>query len=142
MDMRFLMELFTRDHHKIYRYLEHLFSGMPVGSTQVLLLLYLVKRSEQRDVFPKELAEFFQIRSSSITHLLNNLEETGYLQRLQTDQDRRLKRLVPTEKGKALEQEGQALVETFLEHTFRGLTPQQLKTMEEVLIQIDKNIDF
>lgn len=142
MDSRTLMELFTSDYHKIYRYLEHLFSDMPVGSTQMLLLLYLEKKSEQRDVFPKELAQFFQIRSSSITHLLNNLEETGYLRRLQLKKDRRLKRLVLTPKGKALAQEGQSVVEIFLAHTLRGTTPEQLKIVEEVLLQIDKNINF
>lgn len=144
MDLQELRELMYKsevDYRKIHRYLEHLFSHLPVNSTQALLVNYLV-RAGDREVFPRELGEYFNLRSSSITHLLNNLEKEGYILRLRMEDDGRYRRLLPTEKGVELAEEAETLVETFLARTFAGLTSHQLKTLEEIIEQIDRNVDF
>ena len=48
---------------------------------QGLALHYIIMESQYRDVFPMNLEEFLEIKSSSVNSFINNLEKNGYLRR-------------------------------------------------------------
>ena len=83
-------------------YFDSFFAGMPLTSVQALTLQYVLVESEKRDVFQKDLEEFLEIKGSSVTSLLNNLERNGYLRREPLAEDARYKRLVPTKEAYSL----------------------------------------
>ncbi|MDD3569546.1 MAG: MarR family transcriptional regulator [Lachnospiraceae bacterium] len=67
-----------------------------VTHQQGKILCYINDKSTVRDVFQNELEEVFQIRRSSITSLLNNLEKKELILRESCPEDRRIKKLILT----------------------------------------------
>ena len=67
-----------------------------VTHQQSKILCYINDKSIARDVFQNELEEVFQIRRSSITSLLNNLEKKGLILRESCLKDKRIKKLILT----------------------------------------------
>ena len=54
-----------------------------------------------RDVYQRDIEQWFNIRRSSVTALLQGMEQDGFITRCAVEKDARLKRLVATEKGRA-----------------------------------------
>lgn len=71
-----------------------------VTHQQGKILCYINDKSMVRDVFQNELEEVFQIRRSSITSLLNNLEKKELILREECWEDRRIKKLILTPSAK------------------------------------------
>ena len=55
-----------------------------------------------RDVYQRDIEQWFNIRRSSVTALLQGMEQDGFITRCAVEKDARLKRLVATDKGRAL----------------------------------------
>ena len=50
-----------------------------------------------RDVYQRDIEQWFNIRRSSVTAMLQGLEQDGFITRCSVEKDARLKRLVATE---------------------------------------------
>ena len=72
---------------------------------QGIVLHYIIVENDRRDVFPKDLEEFLGIKGSSVTSLINNLEQGGYLRRESLESDGRYKKLVLTEKTREMQED-------------------------------------
>ena len=103
MDEQKLMEKYDKLNRRIRRYFASFFTDTPITSVQALILHYIIVESEKRDIFPKDLEEFLEIKGSSITSLISNLERNGYLRRESLASDGRYKKLVLTEQTLAIQ---------------------------------------
>ena len=54
-----------------------------------------------RDVYQRDIEQWFNIRRSSVTALLQGMAQDGFITRCAVEKDARLKRLVATDKGRA-----------------------------------------
>ena len=63
------------------------------------LLGYLYHKSRNGDVYQKDVEREFRIRRSTATVMLQSLEQKGYLIRVASTEDARLKRILLTEKA-------------------------------------------
>ena len=52
-----------------------------------------------RDVYQRDIEQWFNIRRSSVTAMLQGMEQDGFITRSAVAKDARLKRLIATEKG-------------------------------------------
>ena len=139
MDEKQLMEQFDKLNRRMRRYFDSFFAGMPLTSVQALTLQYVLVESEKRDVFQKDLEEFLEIKGSSVTSLLNNLERNGYLRRESISEDGRYKRLVLTDKAFAIREEIMQKVTTYMKSMFVGIAEDDLAVFERVILQMSKN---
>ena len=64
------------------------------------VLNFVVEASDYRDVMQKEIEAVFEIRRSSATSLLQDLEKLGYVVRENLSYDARCKKIVPTDKAR------------------------------------------
>ena len=135
-----LMEQFDKLNRKMRRHFSSYFIETPLTSIQALVLHYLLTESERRDVFPKDLEEFLQIKASSVTSLLHNLERNGYLRRESLADDGRYKKLVLTDKTFAIQDEILCRVEDYMKSMFVGISDEDLQVFEKVLLQMTANI--
>ena len=135
-----LMEKFDKLNRKMRRHFSSYFVGTPLTSIQALVLHYLLTESEKRDIFPKDLEEFLQIKASSVTSLLHNLERNGYLRRESLADDGRYKKLVLTEKTLAIREEIFRRIDEYMKSMFVGITEQDLQVFEKVILQMTGNI--
>ena len=69
-----------------------------ITGVQGFVIGYLYS-NRNRDIFQRDLEKQFNLRRSSITSVLNNLEKKAYIRREEVNNDKRLKKVVLTAKG-------------------------------------------
>ena len=92
-----------------------------------------------RDVYQRDIEQWFNIRRSSVTALLQGMEQDGFITRCAVEKDARLKRLVATEKGLACYAEIEAAIAQFEQDLQTGIDPAQSAAARAVLEQTLKN---
>ena len=112
---------------------------IPLGVTRVqwIAMYYLLKYG---DLSQKELGQRMDIKESTVARLLDRMEEEGLITRTQTKEDRRVKFIKLTPKGKEkiveLLPEGQKMSEFFS----MGITDEEIEVFKRVLQKFMINI--
>ena len=75
------------------RYQEH---GLYVGQARILIHLY--KKKDEK-TYQKDIENTFQIRGGTVTGMIDILEKNGYINRIESTEDRRKRKLILTKKG-------------------------------------------
>ena len=140
MDEKKLMEQYDKMNRKMQRHFASYFSDSPLTCIQGIVLHYIIVENVQRDIFPKDLEEFLGIKGSSVTSLINNLEQ-GYLRRESLESDGRYKKLVLTEKTKEMQEDIVRRVFDYMHSMFVGIPEEHLKIFESVILQMAKNAE-
>lgn len=141
MDEKKLMAQYDKLNRKMQRHFATYFSDSPLTCIQGLVLHYIIVESGRRDIFPKDLEEFLEIKGSSVTSLINNLERGGYLRRESLVSDGRYKKLVLTEKTRGMQEDILRRVYDYMRNMFAGIPEEDLKIFESVIIRMAKNAD-
>lgn len=136
-----IMEKYDKLNRKMNRYFSSYFTGTHLTSIQALVLHYLLTESMKRDVFPKDLEVFLEIKPSSVTSLIDNLERNGYLRRESLADDGRFKKLILTQKTLEIQEDISSRINDYIESIFVGISEEDLKVFEKVIIQMTKNIN-
>ena len=120
MDEKKLMEQYDKMNRKMQRHFSSYFSDSQLTSIQGIVLHYIIVEKDRGDIFPKDLEEFLGIKGSSVTSLINNLEQGGYLRRESLESDGRYKKLVLTEKTKGMQEDIMKRVYDYIHSMFMG----------------------
>ena len=139
MDEKKLMEKFDRLNRKMRRCFAGYFADTPLTSIQGLTLHYIIVESEYRDVFPKDLEEFLEIKGSSVNSLINNLEKNGYVRRESISGDGRYKKLALTEKASAMGEDIVSRVTAYMKGIFVGIPEEELEVFQRVIEKMEEN---
>ncbi len=139
MDEKKLMEKFDKLNRKMRRCFAGYFAGTPLTSIQGLALHYIIVESQYRDVFPKDLEELLEIKGSSVNSLINNLEKNGYLRRESISNDGRYKKLVLTDKTRAVEDDIVSRVMAYMKNMFAGISEDDLAVFDRVITKMAGN---
>ena len=139
MDEQKLMEKYDKLNRRIRRYFASFFTDTPITSIQALILHYMIVESEKRDIFPKDLEEFLEIKGSSVTSLISNLERNGYLRRESLESDGRYKKLVLTEQTLAIQDDITERISEYMHSIFVGISEDDLKIFAKVIMQMTEN---
>ena len=124
-------------HHKIEAFRAE--NGDTLTFVQTRTLSFLLKHPEQ-DIFQKDLEKELNIRRSTATEILNVLERDGYIERQSVCGDKRLKKLVPTQKAIDLGTRAMAHIQLMESLLAKDITPSDLETFYRVTDQIKKNL--
>ena len=138
-DEKKVMEKYDKLNRRIRRYFSSFFTGTSLTSIQALILHYIIVESEKKDIFPKDLEEFLEIKGSSITSLISNLERNGYLRRESLASDGRYKKLVLTEQTLAIQDDITSRINEYMQSIFVGISEDDLKVFEKVIMQMTEN---
>ena len=120
MDEKKLMEKYDKLNRRIRRYFAGFFTDTQITSIQALILHYIIVESEARDIFPKDLEEFLEVKGSSVTSLISNLERNGYLRRESLASDGRYKRLVLTRQTLEIKDDITRRISEYMQSIFDG----------------------
>ena len=141
MDEKKLMEQYDKMNRKMQRHFASYFSDSQLTCIQGIVLHYIIVENDRGDIFPKDLEEFLGIKGSSVTSLINNLEQGGYLRRESLESDGRYKKLVLTEKTREMQEDILRRVYDYIHSMFVGIPEEHLKIFESVILQMAKNAD-
>ena len=139
LDEKSLVEKCAAMNRRLKRYFDSFFADSPITSIQGLVLDYLF-RNRETDVFQKDLEEYLEIKGSSVTSILDNLEKNGYVRREAVDYDGRLKKLAITEKAYAIEEDIVERVNGYMYSLFRGIPEEEREVFYSVLCRMIDNM--
>lgn len=107
---------------------------------QAGIIAYIDRSKGRREVFQKDIEEEFNIRRSTATGILNTLEKKSMIKREPVTYDKRLKKLILTEKSYSLCEKIYNLLETDEERLINNLTDEEIEFFFKIIAKMMKNI--
>lgn len=91
---------------------------------------------ENRDVYQRDVERWMQIRRSSVTAVLQAMEQDGFISRCSVEKDARLKRLSATPKGVAYHERIRVSIANFERDLQKEIDPEKQAVARTVLEQV------
>ncbi len=102
---------------------------------------YLYDKGQVQDVFQRDIERAFNIRRSTATVMLQTLEQKGYIMREPVVSDKRLKRIVLTDKAIEQNLKIRGQIDAFNLELEQGLTPLEKAEFTRILRKIKDNLE-
>lgn len=102
---------------------------------------YIHEHGEKQDIFQKDIEKWFDIRRSTATVMLQNLEQKGLIVRVPVPSDGRLKKIVLTDKAKDYHERVNRQIEQFHKELEQGITSREKEEFLAILDRIRGNLD-
>lgn len=127
--------------HKMKREIDHANQKLGVSGVQGRIIGYVRCESKNRDVFQKDIEEHFELRGSSVTSTLQNLEKMGFIVRESIPTDQRLKRIVLTKKALDIHNQITKNIEQVEKEAFSSINKEEKQLLSDLLKRILNNIE-
>ena len=98
--------------NSLRRYMDNYFYSLNLTGPQSRMLNYIYERSREGKVYQRNLEEMFNIRRSTVTSSLQSLENLGYIERINCNNDARSKEIIITEKGVEINKECKMVIDS------------------------------
>lgn len=92
------------------------------------------------DVFQKDLEEEFSLRPPTATELLKQMEKNGLVRRESLGSDRRMKKIIPTEKALEYQEQVKSALMELEGDLAAGIPDEQMEVFFEVIIRMIDNL--
>ena len=112
---------------------------MDLTASQGRLMAFLFHRGD-RPTYAKDVETTLQLTHPTVSGLLSRLEQKGFIA-LETDlKDRRSKRIVVLEKGRACHEVMHQQIAENEERIVRGFSPEERDTLRQLLLRLADNL--
>ena len=112
-----------------------------VTGMQAMIVHHLILREKQGDIFQKDLENAFQMRRSTATGILQRMEQHGILRREPVAHDGRLKRLVLTDRARAMDERITERMVQMEQMLREGIGAEELESWFAVCEKIRSNLE-
>ncbi|QQO07799.1 MarR family winged helix-turn-helix transcriptional regulator [Breznakiella homolactica] len=126
--------------NKIRHRFDAMFAGRGITGTQASILHFINMEGKKRDVFPRDIEAEFYIRRSSVTSVLDGLEERGFIRRENVAADGRLKKLVLTDKARKMSKQVASLISKIDSTMLNGISKEDIISLDRLLTRIGDNL--
>jgi DNA-binding MarR family transcriptional regulator len=117
---------------------QHTLAELGITSTQANIMFML---AGGRGLAAADLAREYGIDASTVTRLIDRLEARGLLNRVRSEEDRRVVKLEVTEQGMAIAQRIPDIFASVLDKLLLGFTPEEVGYLKSMLRRILVNVD-
>ncbi len=132
-------ETLHRVENQIWRKMDSIAAAYGITVGQHVILGYLIQHESQGDIFQRDIEAVFDVRRSSVSHVICLLEKREYVWRSGVDTDARLKKISITQKGRQiyrkvlsrLQEVEQSLDDVFVDEQERALFLDMLQRLSE-----------
>ena len=122
--------LLTTAQHSVFQYLNGKLSEYDVTPSQYGVLSCLWQREFAT---PKQISEILCLETSTISGVLGRMQKKGLIDRVINRDDRREVRVVPTEKGKALQEPISKIIDEVNEEVLKCFTEEEVALLKNQL---------
>ena len=112
-----------------------------IGSAQGKILNYVLVESEAHSVYQKDLEREFGLRPSTVTEMMNALEQKKLIQRVSDEWDGRYKKIVFTEKARSMKDRIRQEVEETEHLLLQGITEQEKQEFLRIVGKMLQNLE-
>ena len=131
--------LLTTAQHSVFQYLNGKLSEYDVTPSQYGVLSCLWQREFAT---PKQISEILCLETSTISGVLDRMQKKGLIDRVINRDDRREVRVVPTEKGKALQEPISKIIDEVNEEVLKCFTEEEVALLKNQLSIIAEGKHF
>jgi len=125
--------------HLIFRELASYKTKDDMSQSGACIIAYL-HDNRDKDIFQRDIEEEFNVRRSTVSSVISLLEENGYIGRVAVSSDRRLKKIVLTEKAHSVVEKIKTDRQKLEDKLCKGLSDKQLSEFEATLLRIKQNL--
>ena len=122
--------LLTTAQHSVFQYLNGKLAEYDVTPSQDGVLSCLWQREFAT---PKQISEILCLETSTISGVLDRMQKKGLIDRVINRDDRREVRVVPTEKGKALQEPISKIIDEVNEEVLKCFTEEEVALLKNQL---------
>lgn len=103
--------------------------------------LYLVRIYEQPGIIQEKLAEMIKVDRTTAARAVKKLEENGFIERKDDEENKKIKRLFPTNKGKEIAP--YILAENTYSNAvaLNGLSKEEAEVLSDLLEKVRENVE-
>ena len=112
-----------------------------IGSAQGSILDYVIVRSARKSVYQKDIEAEFGLRSSTVTEMLNSLEEKGLIKRVADEQDGRKKKLIFMDKAFTIKDALRKEIKETESLLLKGISDDELKAFTATARKMLNNLE-
>ena len=108
---------------------------------QAYVIDFICNEGKDKDVFQKDLESVFDLKRSSISLMLNNMEKSGLIERMLVKEDGRLKKIVLTEKSIKIYEKISDAIDLIENKLSENITEEEVKVFQNVLNKIRNSLE-
>jgi len=127
----------------IRRVMDKKFSDMPYSPAETACISFIsdvIKEDPEACVFQKDIEKEFNLRSSTASETIKNLESKGLLYRESIDGDGRKKKLILTQEAMDYDEKNKIKLYELEQTIVKGISPEELDVYRKVSKQIIDNL--
>ena len=109
--------------------------------SQAYVIDFICNEGKDKDVFQKDLESVFDLKRSSISLMLNNMEKSGLIERMLVKEDGRLKKIVLTEKSIKIYEKISDEIDLIENKLSENITEEEVKVFQNVLNKIRNSLE-
>ncbi|SCH45979.1 MULTISPECIES: MarR family winged helix-turn-helix transcriptional regulator [unclassified Romboutsia] len=109
--------------------------------SQAYVIDFISNIEKSKDIFQKDLEKQFDLKRSSISLMLNNMEKSDLIQRIPVAKDARLKKIVLTEKSIELNEKISNAIDSIENKLSNDLTQEEIKVFYKVLNKMRNSLE-
>lgn len=113
-----------------------------ISGAQARYLGFISHNCRNKDVYQKDIEKAFNIRRSTASGILKNLETKGLIDRVSVSSDARLKKLVLTDKARELEDKIVTLIDENEKILAKGLNEDEKEIFHNMIKKIIAQIEI
>lgn len=126
--------------NQLKHYLHQAAEAEGISGSQSRILHFLAKESKQRNIYQKDVEDFFCLRRSTVTQTIQSMEKNGLVVRCSVSQDARLKKLTLTPKGAELEVRIHKRVLEMEQVLLSALTIEEAELFQSILVKMSNKL--
>lgn len=126
--------------NQVKHYLHQAAESEGISGAQSRILHFIYLKGNERDIFQKDIEESFYLGRSTVTQTLQSMEKSGLIMRCSVEHDARLKKLVLTEKGRALNERIDKKINYMEEQLKSNLCKEEIQQFYSLMGKMSENL--
>lgn len=101
--------------------------------SQAYVIDFIAMEGKDREIFQKDLEKHFDLKRSSVSLMLNNMEKNDLVKRVSVSEDARLKQIVLTEKSMKIFEKISVAIDSVENKLAENLTAEEIEIFLQVI---------
>ena len=109
--------------------------------SQAYVIDFISIEGKNKEIFQKDLERELDLKRSSVSLMLNNMEKSDLIERVPVTEDARLKKIVLTEKSKKIYEKISIAIDSIENRLSEDITQEEIEVFQIVLEKIRNNLE-
>ena len=114
--------------------------GNNLSVSQAYVIDFIAMEGKSREIFQKDIEKEFDLKRSSVSLMLNNMEKNDLIKRVSVSEDARLKQIILTENSIKIHEKISAAIYSVENKLVEDLTPEEIKIFLGIIDKMRNNL--